>query len=291
MAPGCVLLGTGGFSNSDWSFDPVGRVRPGMTAALYPAGEKANALLPHYAARFAALELNASFYAIPGEKSFASMAARAPGLGIAVKLHRVFTHDRRYGEDDVARMRLSLAPLRAAGMLGPLLAQFPFAFARTPGNRRYLAALAEAFAGERLAVEFRHDSWQLEAVAQGFRDAGLALVTPDYPPLPGLPAPELGDGPLAYLRLHGHNPGWWEAGSAAEKHDYRYTPAQMEAWAARIAALDADEVWVLFQNTTKGHALRNAAELETALERLGVTCEPPPLAVPPAEASLFGGPP
>lgn len=260
-----------------------------MTAALYPAGEKANALLPHYAARFAALELNASFYAIPGEKSFASMAARAPGLRVAVKLHRMFTHERRYGEDDVARMRLSLAPLRAAGMLGPLLAQFPFAFSRTPGNRRYLAALAEAFAGETVAVEFRHDSWQAGAVAQGFLEAGLTLVTPDYPPLPGLPAPGLTGGPLAYLRLHGHNPGWWEAGSAAAKHDYRYTAAQMDGWAERIAALDAGEVWVLFQNTTRGHALQNAGELETALRERGIAVQPPPLAAaPPGETPLFG---
>ena len=51
-----LYLGTGGYSNDDW------------IGLLYPAGTKPNDYLKVYAQHFNAVELNSSFYAIPGLK-------------------------------------------------------------------------------------------------------------------------------------------------------------------------------------------------------------------------------
>ncbi|MBB6098514.1 uncharacterized protein YecE (DUF72 family) [Deinobacterium chartae] len=259
-----IYLGTGGYSNEDW------------IGLLYPPGTKKTDFLSVYSQHFNATELNSSFYAIPGLKAFEGMAKRVESrTRFAVKLHQVFTHTRNYTDDDVARMLQSPEPLREAGLMGPYLAQFPYSFHRTAENRRYLWELAQRLEGHEVAVELRHGSWDKPEVREGFRETGLIWVSPDYPPLGGMPEPQLhASGHVAYLRLHGRNrETWWEGSSAAERHDYRYTEAELAYWADQIAALDpgeVEEVWVLFNNTTQGHALANIETLRPLLEARGL---------------------
>ncbi len=258
-----VYLGTGGYSNPDW------------LGLLYPASMKKNDSLTVYRRAFDVVELNSSFYAIPGEKAFAGMLAKSQGqVQFTVKLHQDFTHARRFDADLVARMRQSPQPLREAGRLGPFLAQFPYSFARTPANRQYLAELVAAFAGEALALEFRHISWHLSTVQQAFAEQGLIWVSVDYPPLAGMPVSDLVlTDRTGYVRLHGRNEAtWWTGKSASERHDYRYSPAELERWAARIIARrdQCDTLYVLFENTTQGHALHNIPVLRQLLGDAGL---------------------
>ena len=83
---------------------------------------------------------------------------------------------------------------------------------------------------------------------------------------------------VGYLRLHGRNKAsWWEGQSAAERHDYLYTRAEMDEWAEKIALVtdDLSELYVYFQNTTKGHALKNIPMLREALNARGVPVKTP----------------
>ena len=259
-----VYLGTGGFSNSDWE------------GLLYPVPRKPTDDLYYYAQAFDVVELNSSFYAIAGEKAFAGMLNKsAHRLKMAVKLHHDFTHRRTATADLAQRMRLSPKPFREAGLLAPFLAQFPYSFARTPENRRYLAQLVKWFAGEQLAIEFRHISWHVQDVQQAFREMGLIWVSVDYPQLAGMPISDVVlTSRTGYIRLHGRNDAqWWEGKSAAERHDYHYSEDELVLWADRIAAKQAacDELYVLFENTTKGHALHNIAVLRKLLTERGIT--------------------
>ncbi|MEC7120833.1 MAG: DUF72 domain-containing protein [Pseudomonadota bacterium] len=258
-----VWLGTGGYSNADWC------------GLIYPEGCKKNDYLEHYAAHFRAVELNSTFYAIAGEKAFAGMLRKSAGrVRFSVKLHQDFSHRRNATADLVQRMRLSPQPLRDAGVLAPFLLQFPYSFPRTAENRRYLAQLVEWFAGELLAVEFRHISWHVQDVQQAFRRAGLIWVSVDYPQLAGMPISDLIlTQRIGYVRLHGRNDvTWWDGISAAERHDYRYTEAELQIWADRIIAQrDAfDQLYVYFENTTKGHALHNLPVLRAQLQAGGL---------------------
>ncbi|RDI95094.1 DUF72 domain-containing protein [Meiothermus sp. QL-1] len=264
-----VYLGTGGYAQEDW------------VGLLYPPEAKKETWLSIYARHFNAVELNASFYHIPGTKAFAGMLRRSEGrVRFAIKLHQSMTHTQSATDEDYQRLFESVAPLREAGVLGPFLAQFPQRFHRTPENRRYLAALAARFADRRLApgglaVEFRHASWDLEAVRAGFRQAGLIWVSPDYPPLPGLPRSRLHvTADTAYIRLSGRNrEKWYEGKDQAERHDYRYHEEELRFWVAELqAALEHTslaQVWFIFNNTTKGHALANLEELRRLLAEAG----------------------
>jgi len=258
-----LYLGTGGYANDDW------------LGLLYPPGTRSSEYLEVYARHFNAVELNSSFYAIPGVRAFEGMVRKSGGrVRFAVKLHRSMTHERDAGDEMYTRMTESVAPLREAGMLGPFLAQFPYSFHRTPENRRYLKALAEHFADEMLAVEFRHWSWDNDEVLKAFRKAGLTWVSVDYPPLRGLPKPGLHPcGDIAYLRLHGRNrERWWEGKSAAERHDYRYTADELRLWVMWIAEREADlsQLYLMMQNTTKGHALYNLMMLRELFAAVGL---------------------
>ncbi|PTA68398.1 DUF72 domain-containing protein [Deinococcus arcticus] len=264
-----VYIGCGGFSNEDWA-------APGL---LYE-GVRKDDYLSTYAAHFDAVELNSSFYGIPGLKAFEGMVRRSGAqTRFAVKLNKVFTHERAPTDADFDRMLQSPEPLREAGVMGPYLAQFPYSFHRTAENRKYLQGLAERFAGHELAVELRGADWDLPEVRSGMAERGLIWVSPDYPPAGGLPEPQLhATGDVGYLRLHGRNAGsWWEGQSAAERHDYRYNRAEMDEWAQKIALVQGDlsELYIFFENTTKGHALKNIPMLREALNAHGVPVATP----------------
>lgn len=264
-----VYIGCGGYSNDDWA-----------ASGLIYDGVKKDEYLDTYARYFDAVELNSSFYAIPGLKAFEGMARKSGGrVRFAVKLHQVFTHDRAPTDTDYDRMLQSPEPLREAGVMGPYLAQFPYSFHRTADNRKYLLNLAERFAGHDLAVELRHASWDKPEVRAGMAEYGLIWVSPDYPPVGGMPEPQVHvTGDIGYLRLHGRNKGsWWEGGSAAERHDYLYNRAEMDEWAEKIALAEADlsELFIYFENTTRGHALKNIPMLRQALNARGIPVKTP----------------
>lgn len=256
-------VGTGGYTNDDW------------LGLLYPEGTKSSDYLNIYAQHFNAVELNSSFYNIPGIKAFSGMVRKSERkVRFAVKLHQSMTHSRDADGEMYKRLLESVEPLRDAGMLGPFLAQFPYSFHRTPENRMYLKALVEHFKGERLAVEFRNHAWHVSEVWEACRELGLVAVSVDYPQVSGMPAPELLiTSEVAYIRLHGRNEEKWYGGkNASERHDYLYTPDELKAWVLWInEQRDAlTQVYVLFLNTTKGHALKNLAMLKDLFDEMGM---------------------
>ncbi|MER3556074.1 MAG: DUF72 domain-containing protein [Meiothermus sp.] len=264
-----IYTGTGGYTNDDW----VGQ--------LYPPEAKKDEWLSIYAQHFNAVELNSSFYNIPGLKAFGGMLKKSGGrVHWAVKIHQSMTHELNATDDDYQRLFESVAPLRDAGVLGPFLAQFPQRFHRTPENRKYFAALTERFSDKQkapggLAVEFRHNSWDNDEVREAFKKAGLIWTSTDYPPLPGLPKNELHvTCEIAYIRLSGRNKEkWYEGKDQSERHDYLYSPDELKEWVQVLAEAQEQEnltqAWFIFNNTTKGHALKNLEMLGKLLEEAG----------------------
>src|SRR5687767_4241408 len=77
---GRVLVGT-----SSWADQ-------GFVEHWYPTGMQARERLSYYAERFAAVELNSSFYAIPGRNNVERWAEQTPdGFTFDVKLHRLLS--------------------------------------------------------------------------------------------------------------------------------------------------------------------------------------------------------
>ena len=165
-----VRLGTQGWAYDDWK------------GVFYPPGAKQEDRLPFYAEIFDTVELDTTFYHPPKATIARSWARHTPdGFQFAAKVPRAITHDahlRGVGEllDGFAR---AMAPL--GEKLGPLLVQLPAEFERDDATLRDLDGfLAGASEGLRIAVEFRHASWQDPAVYDVLRRHRAAIAWTEW---------------------------------------------------------------------------------------------------------------
>jgi uncharacterized protein YecE (DUF72 family) len=217
--------------------------------------------LARYAKLFGTVEVNSSFYSLPGRRTVAGWAEHSPDEFVfAVKVSRHLTHVRRLRDVGPGLRRLleQLEPLIEAGKLGPLLWQLPESFHRD--DDRLAAALAEFPRRFRNAVEFRHRSWFCPPVMQLLEDAGVALVVGDHPQRRFQLAVRTAE--WAYVRFH--------YGSAGRRGNY--SSRELERWARRLRLrLHRGDVYAYFNNDWEAFAVRNALELGHDLQAAGPT--------------------
>jgi uncharacterized protein YecE (DUF72 family) len=266
-----VWLGTSGYSYPDW------------VGSFYPEKLPSARMFSYYVKHFPLVELNFTFYRMPGASDLERLGKQAPaGFQFLVKLHQAFTHDLRI--EEAGAFRAALEPLRERGMLLGLLAQFPQRFHDEPSNRRHIETLAEAFGDEELSIEFRHRSWADAAVAPWLADRRVHLVSVDAPALPGLyPSGLVHASRQLYVRFHSRRASSWYE-SDKDRYDYLYTDEELLEWLAAISSArdKADRALLLFNNCRRAQAAANAERVRQLLERFAPVLEPVP---------AFGGAP
>jgi uncharacterized protein YecE (DUF72 family) len=195
-------------------------------------------MLAYYAERLPAVELNNSFYRTPPRETLEKWTAAVPdGFRFCLKAHRAVTYASAMFDRPglAAELSARLAPL--GDRCGPVLLQFPPV---RQADADLLDAILAAFKRP-AAVEFRHESWFVDAVYEVLRRHGAALVVTDQEKWPR--APDADVAPFAYLRL---------------RRDYE--DAELDEWGDVIAsAVDAGkDVYVFFKHGVEGpgHALR-----------------------------------
>jgi uncharacterized protein YecE (DUF72 family) len=241
-----VISGTSGWQYRDWR------------GAFYPPGVPQRRWLEYYAARFATVENNGTFYRLASRDTFVSWRDRLPvDFVMAVKASRYLTHVRRLRDPGEPVKRLVDAAGGLGDRLGPVLLQLPPDLRAVPGLLR--DCLRQFPAAVRVAVEPRHESWWTEEVRDVLGAANAALAWADRRGSALAPLWRTAD--WGYLRLHEGEGVPWP----------RYTPAALGAWAARIAATwEADrDVYVYFNNDQGGAAPRDAAEFAAAARATG----------------------
>lgn len=251
-----VRIGPAGWSYPDWK----GRVYPDPA----PAGFDELAFL---ASVFPTIEVNSTFYRPPTAKMSESWARRTPeGFLFTAKLWEKFTHDEAgFSKEDVRLYQEGIAPLLAAGKLGALLMQFPWAFRDSDASRARVRAVAEAFEGwAPVIVEVRHRSW-LDSL-DFFRELKLGFCNIDQPrSSTSIQGTDVLAGPVGYVRLHGRNAKAWFSKSAGrdDKYDYLYTQKELEPWASALRGMDgrAEAVFAITNNHFLGKAIVNAIQL------------------------------
>jgi uncharacterized protein YecE (DUF72 family) len=275
-----IWIGTSGYSYSDW----VGE--------FYPPGTSPSRMLVEYARRFPLVELNFTYYGMPTATTLAGMARKTPpGFQFLVKLHGSFTH-----EGDLTQapaFRDALKPLQDDDKLMALLAQFPQRFHEGAENRRYLERLAQLFADCRLAVEFRHASWDRPDVFDWLRQAGLHIVSVDAPAIPTLfPTKLVHTSRLIYVRLHSRSAANWYGGEGKDRYDYFYSDDELREWLTWLAAArdQADRALLLFNNCFRSQAAANAQRVAELLRELTpeLIVVPPIASTGPSQGRLFG---
>jgi uncharacterized protein YecE (DUF72 family) len=265
-----IYVGTAG-----WSY-PEGN--GAWNGIFYPAGRRVDQLA-YYAERFAAVEINSSFYRPIAPEVARGWARRTPpGFRFTAKLYQKFTHPKMYREatgteadvraEDVTRFKAGLAPLAEAGKLGALLAQFPPSFKASPETLTQLEDLLRQFQEYPLAVELRHRSWSDDPdVARLLLEYGVAWCIIDEPKF----RTSIGAVPLTsrlgYFRFHGRNAAEWWHGDRETRYDYLYSPAEQAQLAAevRTVAARAEDTYVFYNNHYRAKAVANAAQLKLAL--------------------------
>jgi uncharacterized protein YecE (DUF72 family) len=254
-----IHVGTSGWQYGHWR------------ARFYPQGVPTARWLEHYAARFATVEVNNTFYRLPAAKTFAAWASRVPpDFVVAVKASRYLTHYRRLRdpEEPVALLFERARPL--GERLGPVLLQLPPDLRAAPDRLdATLRACAAARPGVRVAVEARHESWFTDEVRQVLRAHDAALCLADRRSRPVTPVWRTAG--WTYVRLHE---------GAARPHPC-YGERSLARWVERVRELGVD-AYVYFNNDGRGCAVRDAVRFARRARRAGleVTRTPPDAEAP-----------
>ncbi len=240
-------IGTSGWVYQDWR----GR--------FYPGDLRQSQWFAYYARHFDTVEINNSFYRLPGEDVFDAWAGQAPpGFLYAVKANRYLTHVRRLIDPADPLERFLSRARRLGPSLGPVLYQLP---PRWRPNLPRLAEFGALLPRDLLSVfEFRDPSWFAPEVYEILRTQGHSFCIFD---MPNLPCPLEITAPAVYVRFHGS--GTLYGGS--------YEDGVLRVWADRIRAWVASghDVYVYFNNDMLAVAVRNAITLKEMVGYPGAT--------------------
>ncbi|HSK02634.1 MAG TPA: DUF72 domain-containing protein [Kofleriaceae bacterium] len=205
---------------------------------------------------FSALEINGSFYTQIKPETYARWRRETPdGFRFALKGHRFVTHYKRLRDagDSIVRLRDQARGL--GDKLAAVVWQLPARFeAAVPRLDDFLRAL-ERWPDARHALELRHRSWFVPAVADRLRAARVAVCLSDAPDFPMWREVTTD---LVYVRLHGHT----------RKYASQYSAASLARWAeaTRRWVAEGRDVHVYFDNDGEGHAVHDALTLRALVD-------------------------
>jgi uncharacterized protein YecE (DUF72 family) len=274
--PAPVRIGT-----CSWADDALSKY-------FYPPKLPAKERLAWYSQFFDTVEVDSTYYRLPGESMVQGWADRTPpGFTMHVKAFGLMTRHpvklevlpedlrdampvdergrvdrppRELRGEVFRRFLTSLEPLRSTGKLGGILFQFPAYVVFKEASFEYLEWAREQLGSDEMLVEFRHRSWLDEdnrAETLSFLERiGAAYVTVDAPRsdsaknlIPTVPAVTAD---TAYVRFHGRNLGTWNkrGGSAAERFDYLYSDEELAEWTPTLKELagEAKQAYAFFNN-------------------------------------------
>lgn len=251
---GTIKVGCSGYSYDDWR------------GVFYPRSLKKSQFLDYYARYFDFCELNYTYYRMPAPEQMAHYAAQ--GMDIVVKAHQSLTHQYADNAFDFKTFRMALQPLKAAGHLGGVLAQFPFSFHTTEKNLDYLRQVLDWGAELGLVVEFRNPGWLKPEIFNMLKSAKTGIAVTDAPQVEGgMPKHTTITASTAYIRFHGRNTAdWWE-GDNVSRYQYKYSDDEIKSWLPDIEAManESAKLYIAFNNHAKGYAVMNALRLRGLL--------------------------
>jgi len=238
MAGGAVRIGTSGWHYKHW------------LGPFYPEKLPASRMLEFYTRHFDTVELNNTFYRLPGENRVDTWRDSTPqGFCFSAKGSRFLTHMKKLkdAETGIERFFERIDPLGAK--LGPVVFQLPPNWEADAGRLEgFLRALPK---WHRYAFELRNPTWHNETIYQILRKYNVAFCIFQ---IAGFVSERHITTDFTYVRLHG--PGGAYQGS--------YTQEVLGGWAGQIAEWrkHLDAIHVYFDNDQAGFAVENALALK-----------------------------
>ncbi|MGX7678560.1 DUF72 domain-containing protein [Jatrophihabitans sp. DSM 45814] len=238
-----IAVGTSGWSYDHW------------TPQLYPPDLPVRDRLARYAASFCTVELNSSFYRWPRDAAFGSWHDRLPaGFALSVKAPRGLTHAKKLYEPEAWVERISRAWHELGATRAVLLVQLPPTLARDDARLDYFLRRVPDWL--RIAVEFRHRSWNHEDVFHLLERHNTAYCVMSGAALPCILRVTTN---FVYVRLHGPDEHYLYGGS--------YCDADLAWWRDRLREWESTgkDVYAYFNNDGNANAVRNALRLNEML--------------------------
>jgi uncharacterized protein YecE (DUF72 family) len=251
MENATVNIGTSGWSYDSWK------------GIVYPADSPLRERLEWYVQRFDTVEVNATYYHWPKDSVFEGWERRLPdGFVFTAKAPKALTHNAKllHPEDWTRHILTSMAKLKSKR--GVLLVQLPPSLECDLLRLEHFLSLITPF--QRVAVEFRHPSWNDEEVFATLQKHNAAYCIMSGANLPCLLR---ATADFVYVRLHGPDPKYLYAGS--------YSDEDMRWWAERIGEWthQGRSVYAYFNNDGYGNAVRNAETLRAAVAERAVDAQ------------------
>jgi uncharacterized protein YecE (DUF72 family) len=265
-----VLIGCGSWADPEYA------------GLLYPRGFPSDMRLSGYAMWFDHVEVNATYYSTPKKELVEKWVALTPPTFLFdIRLHRAFSQNPAKVAQDgrlLAYFLEGLEPIIRTRKFGTFLLVLSPSFSPERHRLQELDALVEKIQPYQLAVELRHKGWitreECASTLAFFHDRKITWVAVDMPHLnaPQLmpPLDEVTQPRLAYLRLHGRNPNYLKAKSAAERHTYAYSEGELQEIVKRIHDLStkAKNVRVVANNHAHDFAPTTALALKHLLGQI-----------------------
>lgn len=165
--------------------------------------------------------------------------------------------------DLARRFTAALWPLKDAGQLAGVVAQFPPEFEFFRENFARLCLLRDSLEGIPLIAEFGCLDWLTPRAAKHLAKANITLACVDG----GTSLKEkpffCATAELAYVRFQGRNNSRWIKGDGSSQHNYLYSRAELATVIPEIRRLEqeCDRVLVFMNNPWRGQAIVNARML------------------------------
>jgi uncharacterized protein YecE (DUF72 family) len=232
-----IYIGTSGWSYKGWN------------DTFYPPEISKKCQFEFYATQFPTVEINATFYRLPGLNMVRGWRDKAPdGFVFAIKGSRFITHMKKLANLNGAVNKFfdCIKPLKKR--IGVILWQLPPNLHKdVPRLESFLRSLPH---GYKYAVEFRHSSWLDTDTFRVLKKHSAAHVSVSSL---GMPANLTVTSDLVYIRFHGLAKG--------AAHDY--TASELRPWAAHIRRQfhAGKTVYVYFNNDLNVRAPGNARML------------------------------
>ncbi len=203
-----------------------------------------------------AVELNASFYRFPFRNQILGWMKKGRKLRWSIKVHRSITHYRKLSPEALSTWRKFknlFEPLNSTGILDFFLLQMPPNFTKTSQNIIKLKNFVKSseVKPEKIAIEFRHESWFTDEIIKLAENLGIVVVSVDSPIATWIrPTKE-----TIYLRMHGRS-SWYI---------HNYSLEELIEISEKILSLNPKKIYVFFNNDH--WMLKNAKTLLSMLKR------------------------
>ncbi|MFW5713362.1 MAG: DUF72 domain-containing protein [Brevefilum sp.] len=226
---------------------------PDFSERFYPDNLEKHEQLAYYARNFPTVEINNTFYQLPGEESIERWRNYVPeDFLFSIKASRFITHMKNLLEPEETLPQFFERISLFGEKCGPILFQLPPHWGKNLERlQNFLPELPDGF---RYAFELRNKSWLEDEIYKVLREHEVAfcIYEIDFRQSPILTTTD-----FVYIRLHG--PG--------RAYNDPYDLEALGHWADRIKhwVEDGLDVYCYFDNTHRGYAWENAQTLLSLL--------------------------